>query len=120
MQSRNVRMKWLAILAVVATGLALAPSDSEKEKAKEHRVKIDDLKYEPARIKVRKGEMVVWINEDDRDHTVVCRDKDKEKSFNSGKIAAKGKFKFTFKNPGTYQYGCSYHPRMKATVEVVD
>ena len=114
-------MKWLAILAILAVALAVAPSkEKEQDAGKERRVKIDDLKYEPAKLKVRKGETVVWINEDDRDHTVVCRDKDKEKSFNSGKIAAKGKFKFTFKKPGTYEYGCSYHPRMKGTVEVAE
>jgi plastocyanin len=85
---------------------------------KEHRVEIDGLKYKPAKITVKKGDTVVWVNSDDRDHTVVS--KDKGKTFDSGKIAAGEKFTYKFGDAGKFEYGCEYHPRMKGTVEVTD
>ena len=87
-------------------------------KPKENKVEISDVKYKPAKLKIKKGEKVVWTNRDDRDHTVVSHDK--AKTLNSGKIAAGETFEFTFDKPGTYEYGCEYHPRMKGVIEVTE
>jgi plastocyanin len=94
------------------------PAALAKDEAKPHKVEIADLKYKPAKLKIKKGEKVVWTNADDRDHTVVSNDKDK--TLDSGKIAAGDKFEFTFDKAGTYEYGCEYHPRMKGVVEVTE
>jgi plastocyanin len=103
-------------LALLASPLALAKD--KKDAVKESKVEISDVKYKPAKIKIKKGERVVWTNADDRDHTVISRDK--AKTLDSGKIAAGQTWEFTFDKPGTYEYGCEYHPRMKGVIEVTE
>ena len=82
--------------------------------AKEHKVSIDNIRYEPKEIKIKKGDTVVWTNSDDRDHTVTADDG----SFASKKIASRDTFERKFAKAGKFKYHCDYHPRMKATVVV--
>lgn len=77
-------------------------------------VRIRDLQYEPANVSVKVGDSVTWINADDRDHTVQAVDN----SFNSGNLKPGQSFTFVFENPGSFQYECAYHPRMRGTVQV--
>jgi plastocyanin len=107
-------LKWCLVMLVSAL-LAVAPGVLAKD-VKENKVEIANVRYKPAKITIKKGEKVVWVNADERDHTV----KAKDKSFDSGKIAAGEKFEFTFKKEGKFEYGCAYHPRMKGVVEVVE
>ena len=106
--------KWVLLMMTTAAVIALAPAAGAY--AKEHEVDIKDVKYKPAKLRIKKGDTVVWINSDDRDHTVVAKDE----SFDSGKIAAGEKFKHTFEKTGKFEYGCEYHPRMKGVIEVTD
>jgi plastocyanin len=106
----------VAFVALLASPLALARD--KKDAAKENKVEIADVKYKPAKLKIKKGEKVVWTNADDRDHTVVSHDK--AKTLDSGKIGVGQTWEFTFDKPGTYEYGCEYHPRMKAVIEVTE
>ena len=99
-------------LAAIALVLLLAPAAL----AKDHKVSIKDLKYNPKELKVKKGDTVVWTNADERDHTVTADDD----SFKSGNIGDGGSFKQRFDKAGKYKYHCDYHPRMKATVVVED
>lgn len=57
---------------------------------------------------------VVWTNNDVAPHTVTAKDG----SFNSGNMNPGDVFQFTFTAPGTYEYGCNYHPWMNGTVIV--
>jgi plastocyanin len=104
-------------LLLIAVAISFSPA-ALGAKPKENKVEISDVKYKPAKLKIKKGEKVVWTNRDDRDHTVVSRDK--AKTLNSGKIAAGETFEFTFDKTGTYEYGCEYHPRMKGVIEVTE
>jgi plastocyanin len=113
-------MKWLSTTMVAAAATALLVLTPAAGWGKEHRVEIVDVKYKPAKIKVKKGDKVIWTNADDRDHTVMARDDKKKPAFNSGKIAAGEKFEFTFEKAGKFEYGCDYHPRMKGVVEVAE
>ncbi len=103
--------QWLLLIAALAM---IAPTAW----AKEYKVEISGLAYKPAKLKIKPGDKVVWINSDDRDHTVET--KDKEKTIDSGKISAGDKFVHTFDKAGKYEYGCEYHPRMKAVIEVAE
>ena len=113
---------WLpAFLVSVALAAPALAAD-----AKKHKVEIADLKYQPAKLTVKKGDAVVWTNADERDHTVVARaakggkDKDDKPAFDSGKIATGERFEFRFEKAGKYEYGCEYHPRMRGVIEVTD
>jgi len=79
-------------------------------------VTIRDMSFQPAEIEVRVGDAVTWTNRDDRDHTVVAADG----LFNSNNLSSGATFTFRFDKPGTFAYACSYHPRMRGRVRVVE
>jgi len=72
--------------------------------------------YSPGTITVVIGvnNTVEWVNNDDVAHTVTGANS----VFDSGNMNPGDTFSFTFTSPGTYAYGCSYHPWMKGTVIV--
>ncbi len=75
--------------------------------------------FSPTTLTIKVGTTVVWKNTTSAPHTVTSDD---GKSFDSGvnnPIAPQsGTFSFTFTQPGTYAYHCSFHPYMKATIIV--
>ncbi len=77
-------------------------------------VKIDDYKFAPARLTVKAGTTVTWRNEDDSPHTVASS----TRVFKSKALDTDDAFSFTFTEPGTYEYFCSLHPHMTATIVV--
>jgi plastocyanin len=77
-------------------------------------VKIDNFTFNPQTITVKADTTVTWINEDDIPHTVVAT----AKTFKSTALDTDGKFSFTFTTPGSYEYFCSLHPHMKASIVV--
>ena len=77
-------------------------------------IKIDNFSFSPATITVAAGTTVQWTNKDDIPHNVVSSDQ----AFKSKVLDTDQQFTFTFTKPGTYEYFCSIHPKMKATVIV--
>jgi plastocyanin len=77
-------------------------------------VRIDNFTFIPDRLTVRAGETVTWINEDDIPHAVAASNK----TFRSRALDTDDKYSFTFTTPGVYEYFCSMHPHMKATIVV--
>jgi len=73
--------------------------------------------FSPARVEVKRGTTVNWINGDAiTAHTV----SGSNGLFVSQLIQPKGKFSFTFDAVGTYSYQCNLHPWMKGEVVVVE
>ena len=64
-------------------------------------------------LKVRRGDVVVWINKDPFPHTATA-----PKVFDSGSIAADGSWRFTARRAGVHPYICTLHPNMKGTLQV--
>jgi plastocyanin len=77
-------------------------------------VLIDKYMFGPDKITVPIGTAVTWTNNDADQHTVVAKDD----SFRSGSLAKGQSFSFTFDKAGSYDYRCSIHPFMVATVVV--
>ncbi len=77
-------------------------------------VTISDFAFTPASITVAKGSSVTWTNNGPSTHTVTAGDS----SFNSGNVAAGGKFTHTFSASGTFAYHCTIHPQMTGSVTV--
>jgi plastocyanin len=105
---RRVVGAFLVGAALAAAALATARAAGDET------VKIDNFTFEPAQLTVKPGTTVTWINEDDIPHTVVATNK----TFRSKALDTDDKFSFTFTTAGTYEYFCSLHPHMKATVTV--
>ena len=82
--------------------------------AEDAAIKIGNFTFGPQELKVKAGTTVTWTNEDDIPHTVVATGK----AFRSKALDTEDKFSFTFATPGSYEYFCSLHPHMKATVTV--
>ena len=78
-------------------------------------VTIETLKYSPETIEIKKGETVKWTNNDLAPHTVTSQTGD---TFNSGSIDPDSSWSYTFSQPGTFPYYCTFHPEMKGTVTV--
>ena len=77
-------------------------------------MKIDNFTFAPERITVAAGTTVTWRNEDDIPHTVAASNR----LFKSKALDTDDSFSFTFATPGIYDYFCSLHPHMKATIVV--
>lgn len=79
-------------------------------------VTIEQYAYGPSSLMVTVGDTVTWTNRDTAAHDVVTTSG--PASFRS-KLLAKGQsYSYTFTVPGTYQYYCSVHPTMRASVMV--
>jgi len=75
---------------------------------------IQGLAFYPASISVAAGTTITWTNKDVIAYTVTSS----TSLFNSGSIAFRKTFMFTFSTAGTYSYFCSIYPSMVATVTV--
>jgi len=78
------------------------------------RIVMQNLAYQTAQITVTPGTTVVWVNQDQVQHTVTADDG----SFDSGMIDPQATWARTFDTAGTIAYHCTPHPFMKGTVVV--
>jgi plastocyanin len=79
-------------------------------------VAIQGFAFAPAALTVKVGTKVTWTNRDSDAHTVTSGGSGgplNSKAMNTGDT-----FSFTFTKAGTYQYLCTIHPFMTATVTV--
>ena len=76
---------------------------------------MQNFAYQMANIQVRAGTTVTWTNQDSAPHSVTFENGMKD----SGLLYQGQSFSYTFNTPGTYQYYCSVHPYMVATVTVI-
>ena len=109
MRSRNSRVS-----TGVACLLAAVALFSGAMRAEDATAKIDNFTFVPARLTVKAGTTVTWRNEDDIPHTVTSA----ARLFRSKALDTDDSFSFTFTEPGIYEYFCSLHPRMTATIVV--
>jgi plastocyanin len=70
--------------------------------------------FEPNRIEIAEGTLVVWQNDSLEGHTVVLEND----PLQSGLIGPGAAFAMRFDEPGTYQITCGPHPNMTATIVV--
>lgn len=96
--------------ALMALALLAAPT----ARSEETRVTIDNFTFDPPSLTVAPGTTVTWTNKDDAPHTVTATGN----TFRSKALDTDDAFSFTFSVPGTYEYFCSLHPHMKATIVV--
>ncbi len=100
--------------ALLVAALAAATLSPAPLRAEDATVKIDNFTFAPALLTVKTGTTVRWLNEDDIPHTVASS----TRAFKSKALDTDDSFSFTFGAPGTYEYFCSLHPHMKATIVV--
>ena len=124
-----LRKSSLAVLAAISLVVAVsllacsggygAPNPTTTSKSSTapvsaNSVTLANFAFSPATITVKAGTTVTWTNKDGTTHTITSD----TGAFDSGNVAANGKYSYTFSTAGTYAYHCTIHPYMKGTVIV--
>jgi plastocyanin len=91
--------------------LSVAVGFSAAALAKDHHVTMSAIKYVPEILEIKKGDTVIWKNDDIVPHTVTSEMP--KLKFDSGAISPGGEFKLTVKQSGEVVYKCLFHPMMK-------
>ena len=99
---------------VGGAGLALA-SVAGAKKRPTRTVLIQGFKFKPAKITIKRGTRVIWINKDSTQHTATANN---GKSFNSGLLRKGERYSHRFKRAGKKGYHCRPHPFMRGSVTV--
>ena len=99
----------LGYLIPVLTGLLAAGAMA----ADAAEIAIDGMVFTPAKISVRQGGTVRWVNRDRIPHVIALGDE-----VRSPVLAPGESFEWTFSRPGTFAYGCRIHPGMEAELTV--
>ena len=92
-------------------------SPSSMTEAPPNTVIASDFKFQQPSLKVKKGTMVTWKNEDSSQHTVTSDNNGPLKSPRFGKGQT---YQYAFNEAGNFSYFCEPHPYMKGTVEVTE
>ena len=98
-------------LSVFAAAIVLAGAEASAQQT--HTITIENLRFEPRILTVKPGDRVIWVNRDLVPHTATAGT-----SFDSHGIAANASWAYTARTPGRYDYVCTLHPVMKATLIV--
>jgi plastocyanin len=118
---RIVLLMTMAALVVVSTLFFVSAAGAHKHptaKAQKHPTKtvlIQNFRFKPAHITIKRGTRVRWINKDFDVHTATANN---GKAFNSGLLFPRQRYTHTFKSAGKKGYHCKIHPDMKGSVLV--
>jgi plastocyanin len=81
-----------------------------------HPVKIENIDFHPAAIRIRRGEVVKWrFLDKNTPHNVTSRGRLR---FRSSRTREDGTHSVRFRRAGTYRYVCTIHFNMKGRVVV--
>ena len=106
-----------AALAVAGLLVFLNVPFASPAAAATQQVMMQNYAYSPAALTVRVGDTVTWMQHDEAPHDVVTTSA--PVAFRSPQLSAGQSWSYTFRQPGTYQYYCSVHPDMRASVTVL-
>jgi plastocyanin len=107
-------MRVIALLGV-AVFAVVSPAPATAAPAVVH-VAMANYAFAPATVTVTAGATVVWTNTDQAPHDVTTTSA--PVAIHSQTLTKGQSWSYTFTTPGTYQYICSVHPDMRATVIV--
>jgi plastocyanin len=118
---RIILLITVAMLVVVSTLFFVSASGAHKHptaKAQKHPTKtvlIQNFRFKPANITIKRGTKVRWINKDMDPHTATANN---GRSFDSGRLGKGQSYTHTFKSAGKKGYFCEIHPFMRGSVLV--
>jgi plastocyanin len=96
-------------------GAAGAGSSGSGSASSGHTVTIKGFAFHPSTLTVHVGAKVTFTNEDSTTHNATSSG---TSTIDSGSLPQGHSYTVTFTKPGTYNYICTIHPYMKATVIV--
>lgn len=98
------------MIAAVAMTAAFAVDPAPAD----HVIVIEQMRFNPPTLTVRRGDRVTWVNKDLFPHTASAT----SKAFDSRSIAPSGSWTYVAGRPGSYPYTCSFHATMTGTLTV--
>jgi plastocyanin len=104
---------WVVAVAI-AGGIGAAALPAREAPPVTHTVTIDATSYTPARLAVRRGDTIEWVNKDLIPHTATARSGD----WDSKALEAGASWRLTVKVVGTTDYACLFHPTMTGRIVV--
>lgn len=108
------RKVWIFALALAVSMSFKGVETAEPAAQREHVVTIENMRFSPADLTVKRGERVVWINKDMFPHTASAR----SAAFDSGSIPPTASWSHVAKTVGVYPYVCTLHPTMSAKLTI--
>jgi plastocyanin len=106
-----------ALVVVVSAGaLQHRTGETRQQQHPTKKVLIKNFRFSPAKITVKRGTRVVWINKDIAPHTATATNK--PRSFDSGRLGQGERFSHTFRRVGKKPYYCEIHPDMRGRITV--
>ena len=92
------------------------PTPTPTSQSQTHSVTINNYSFAPSSLTVKRGDTVVFTNQDSVIHTATADGG----AFDSGNLSTNGSFTLdtSVLAPGSYPYHCTPHPFMKATLIV--
>jgi plastocyanin len=118
---RIILLMTVATMVVVSTLFVVSASGAHKHPAAKAQNKptrtvvIQNFRFKPANITLKRGTKVRWINKDSTAHTATANN---GRSFDSGRLGKGQRYTHTFKSVGKKKYHCEPHPHMRGTVVV--
>jgi plastocyanin len=100
----------IVLAGATAAGLAWAAG---ADGGRTHEIVIQGFQYVPATVKVRRGDVVLWINKDPLPHTATAPG-----AFDSKSIGEGRSWRFTAARAGSFPYVCTLHSNMKGMLQV--
>jgi plastocyanin len=91
------------------------PSSGNLETQKTYNIEITNFVFSPSTLAIKKGDTVIWTNKDSVTHTIIS---DSGSEISSGSLSNGQIYSHIFNTAGTYDYHCSIHPTMKASITV--
>lgn len=117
-----MRSLLLATCLVLALALTACGSDegggggaAEKTPVGPNTVVIKDIKFDPTELKVKVGDTVTWVNQEEVEHNAVD---EKTRKFKSEDFGLDGTYEYKTTEAGTIEYVCTLHPGMDGTLVV--
>ncbi|MFE3289733.1 cupredoxin domain-containing protein [Rhodococcus sp. NPDC059234] len=105
------------VVAAGVSGCSSSSTSSTSAPASGAVVEVAHMAFTPNTITVAAGETVTWKFDDRGTPHDVVGVGDAKSVLHSAPMK-EGTFSFTFTQPGTYQYLCTFHPDMRGTVVV--
>jgi plastocyanin len=104
----------VAALAAMVPACAIGLGAHDAPQARTHTVTMESMRFQPKSLTVARGDTVVWVNQDLFPHTATS----KTGGFDSQAIQPEKAWSVTLRKKGAFDYACTFHPTMTATLWV--
>lgn len=114
---QNTAFRMLLLTMAIINVFVLSSTVYAEEQPTTHEVQIVKFKFVPAKLTIKAGDRVVWINKDIAPHTATATDNNNQ--WDTGRLKKNESGSITFTATGLMQYLCTYHPSMRGEITVV-